>query len=56
MKFSSLNKNFLKAGIIDWLLDADISLHFQTRKYLLEQDAEGLVSLQNRIQLEGWGK
>lgn len=56
MKFSSLNKNFLKAGIIDWLLDADISLHFQTRKYLLEEDAEGLVFLQNRIQLEGWGK
>lgn len=39
--------------IINWLLKGDISLEFQVRRDLLDEDRP---DLQNRIATEGWGK
>ncbi len=42
--------------IINWLLEGDISIRYQTEKYLLKSTMEKLDSLQRRISSEGWGK
>jgi hypothetical protein len=41
------------ADIIEWLLQGDVSIQYQTRRDLLNEDKK---ELQNRIALEGWGK
>ncbi len=41
--------------IIDWLLDGDVSLQYQTQKYLLNADESVLGNLKSRIATEGWG-
>ena len=41
---------------IDWLLKGDVSLQYQTRKYLLGEPEEVLINLRKRIANEGWGK
>lgn len=42
--------------LIDWLLSGDVSIQYQTRKYLLEQPDSELSALRGRIATEGWGK
>ena len=39
--------------IIQWLLTGDVSIQYQVQRDLLGKD---LPELQNRIQVEGWGK
>ena len=41
--------------IFEWLLEGDISIQYQTRKYLLNEPEEKLKELRSRIALEGWG-
>ena len=41
--------------IFEWLLEGDISIQYQTRKYLMEEPLEYLVPLRRRISEEGWG-
>jgi hypothetical protein len=41
---------------IDWLLEGDVSLQYQTRKYLIHEPNEEINHLRKRIALEGWGK
>lgn len=41
---------------IRWLLEGDVSLQYQTRKYLLLEPEEDLIHLRKRIATEGWGK
>lgn len=41
--------------IYDWLLEGDISIQYQTRKYLMKEPLEQLVPLRGRICGEGWG-
>ncbi len=42
--------------LIDWLLSGDVSIQYQTRKYLLGETAADLAPLRARIATEGWGK
>ena len=42
-------------NIIDWLLEGDVSLQYQTGKYLLGKSREELSETRQRIQAEGWG-
>jgi hypothetical protein len=42
--------------LIDWLLEGDIAIQFQTKRDLLDLNNGELLSLQNRISEEGWGK
>jgi hypothetical protein len=42
-------------SIIDWLLEGDPSIQYQTRKYLLDEPEEELKELRSRIAVEGWG-
>lgn len=41
---------------LEWLLNGDVSIQYQTRKYLLGEPDEGLIQLRKRIATEGWGK
>ena len=41
--------------IFEWLIEGDISIQYQTRKYLMEEPLEYLVPLRRRISEEGWG-
>lgn len=41
---------------IEWLLSGDVSIEYQTRKYLLGQSEPELSSLRARIAREGFGK
>ena len=42
--------------IINWLLDGDVSIQYQTRRDLLCEDAKDLTFLRKRIEAEGFGK
>jgi len=42
--------------VINWLLQGDVSIQYQTHKDILESDLTILEALKNRIQYEGWGK
>lgn len=42
--------------VMDWLLAGDVSIEYQTRKYLLGESGPKLDRLRSRIALEGWGK
>ena len=42
--------------IIDWLLQGDISIHYLTKKYLLNEEQNKLNLLRERIATEGWGR
>jgi len=41
--------------IFEWLLEGDISIQYQTRKYLMEEPLKRLDPLRRRISEEGWG-
>lgn len=41
--------------IINWLLEGDVSIQYQTHRDLLHSGPEVLVSLKKRIATEGWG-
>jgi len=41
---------------IEWLLDGDVSIHYLTKKYLLNAGKDELQPLRKRIALEGWGR
>ncbi len=43
-------------GIIDWLLDGDVSVRYQTIRDLLSVAPETLISLHQLIGSDGWGK
>lgn len=45
-----------KSDTIDWLLDGDVSIVYQTKRDLLNAKTTELKLLQSRIELEGWGK
>lgn len=42
--------------VIDWLLEGDVVIQYQTHRDILESDINVLKALNNRIQFEGWGK
>lgn len=42
--------------VIQWLLEGDVSIQYQTRKYLLGESNSSMASLRGRIAREGWGK
>lgn len=42
--------------VINWLLAGDVSIQYQTHKYLLKSDQTTLNGLRKRIAAEGWGK
>ena len=42
--------------LIDWLLEGDIAIKFQTKRDLLDLNNRELSVLQNHISEEGWGK
>lgn len=42
-------------ALIDWLLDGDVAIQYQTHRDLLHSDQEVLSSLKKRIAKEGWG-
>ena len=42
--------------IINWLLEGDISIEYQTRRDLLDEDEKKCVALRKRIAEEGFGK
>ena len=46
----------MDSAIIDWLLEGDPSIQFQTKRDLLEIPSSELEALQLRIQIEGWGR
>jgi hypothetical protein len=45
----------LSQATMDWLLDGDVSICYQTRRDLLGEAPAGLKPLQRRIVTEGWG-
>lgn len=42
-------------NIIDWLLEGDVSIQYQTHRYLLKSESGLQQKLQKRIETEGWG-
>jgi hypothetical protein len=42
--------------IINWLLEGDVSIQFQTKRDLLKTNKKELSELQKRIEVKGWGK
>ncbi|BES65551.1 hypothetical protein SANA_19900 [Gottschalkiaceae bacterium SANA] len=42
-------------ALIEWLLEGDPAIVFQTHRDLLESDEEVLIKLQNQIHQSGWG-
>jgi len=42
--------------VIDWLLQGDVVIQYQTHRDILESDIKVLNALNSRIQFEGWGK
>lgn len=42
-------------NLINWLLEGDVSIEYQTKRDLLEVPTEELVSLRKRMVTEGWG-
>lgn len=47
---------FRDPEIVEWLLDADVSLQYQVRLNLLGEEVSDLEILRNRIATEGWGR
>ncbi len=45
-----------KSEIIDWLLEGDVAIQYQTKRDLLDSPGEEDRELQQRIASEGWGK
>ena len=43
----------IDSNLIDWLLEGDVAIQYQTKRDLLGEDD---ASLQKRIAIEGWGK
>ena len=43
-------------NIIDWLLNGDVAIQFQTKRDLMNCDPKEINVLQARISKEGWGK
>lgn len=41
--------------VVSWLLEGDVSIQYQTHKYLLDSDPAFLAELQSRIEVEGFG-
>lgn len=41
---------------LEWLLNGDVSIQYQTRKYLIGESDDLLIHLRKRIATEGWGK
>jgi hypothetical protein len=41
--------------ILQWLMDGDVSIQYQTTRDILKSNAKVLSSLQSRIETEGWG-
>jgi hypothetical protein len=41
--------------IINWLLEGDVSIQYQTHRDLLKSKPEVLIPLKKRIATEGWG-
>ncbi|PKM60049.1 MAG: hypothetical protein CVU99_10115 [Firmicutes bacterium HGW-Firmicutes-4] len=41
--------------IINWLLEGDVSIQYQTHRDLLKSEPEVLIQLKTKIALEGWG-
>lgn len=42
--------------IIDWLLEGNVSIQYQTKKYILDEPENTIFDLQKKIATEGWGK
>ncbi|HBV85772.1 hypothetical protein [Desulfosporosinus sp.] len=42
--------------VIDWLLQGDVVIQYQTHRDLLKSDTKVVKALKDRIQFEGWGK
>jgi len=42
--------------IIDWLLDGDVSIQYQTKRDILDCNKKEVLLLQKRISEKGWGK
>jgi hypothetical protein len=47
--------NAMETPIIQWLLEGDVALQYQTHRDLLESPLEITSALQSRIATEGWG-
>ena len=41
--------------IINWLLEGDVSIQYQTHRDLLKSEPEVLIPLKKRMATEGWG-
>lgn len=50
-----MNRRTDHDSVINWLLEGDIAVRFQTVRDLLHGDEKQLSSLQKRIEKEGWG-
>ncbi|GAB6154480.1 hypothetical protein JCM17380_32300 [Desulfosporosinus burensis] len=46
----------ISTKVIDWLLEGDVVIQYQTHRDILETDTNSLRALRTRIQFEGWGK
>lgn len=46
----------MKREVIDWLMEGDPSIRYQTKRDLLESSPSSLQTLQNEIGEDGWGK
>lgn len=44
-----------RSEIINWLLEGDVSIQYQTQRDLLKSEPGVLIPLKNRIATEGWG-
>jgi len=44
-----------RSEIINWLLEGDVSIQYQTHRDLLKSELEMLIPLKKRIATEGWG-
>jgi hypothetical protein len=44
-----------ESRIINWLLDGDVSIQYQTHRDILKSDRVTLKSLRDRIEQDGWG-
>ena len=50
-----MHRHNLSKATMDWLLEGDASICYQTRRDLLGEAPSGLESLQGRIVTQGWG-
>lgn len=51
----SKSRNVEHERLVDWLMDGDPAIQYQTSRYLKHTSARKLITLQKRITNEGWG-